>query len=117
MPSSITKTLTGRVMVSPHPANLGRVGRIMTGDVTGTVFSALPNALPYPATTITLTLPTYIGNVILWLLLPDLRVNGPSTLTIGLNLFSLRAPLISPSSPPTLNIAESAPPNELYTLS
>ena len=42
MPSSITKTLTGNVILSPQEAILGNDGTTITGDVTGTVFSALP---------------------------------------------------------------------------
>ena len=65
MSPSITITFTGSVIFSPHPAFLGNVGRIISGDVTGTVLSAFPYALPLQATTITLTFPTYIGSFIL----------------------------------------------------
>ena len=42
MPSSITNTLTGNVILSPQEAILGNVGTTITGDVTGRVLSALP---------------------------------------------------------------------------
>ena len=58
---------------------------------------------------ITLTLPTYIGSVILWVADPFWRVNGPMNLTTALNLLSFFAPTFTLSSPPMLNIGENLP--------
>ena len=107
--SSNANTLTGRVTFSPVPRTLGRVGRTIRGDLTGTVFSAFPYMASPPATTMTLTLPTYIGSLTLCVAEPDCRVKGPRNLTTGLKRLSFFAPTITSSSPPMLNIGENRP--------
>ena len=62
MPSSIANTFTGSFMLSPQPRLSGRLASSISGLRTGTLFSALPKAPSWPATTIILTLPTYIGS-------------------------------------------------------
>ena len=57
----------------------------------------------------TLTLPTYIGSLNLWEAVPEVRVNGPANLTIGLNLLSFLLFIARVSSPPMLNIGENLP--------
>ncbi len=51
---------------SPGPSTRGRVTEMVRGEVTLTVFSAVPYAFFSPATVITRTAPTYWGRSILW---------------------------------------------------
>ena len=108
-PSSRAKTFTGITTFSPVPMTLGRVGRTISGDLTGTVFSALPYAPSLAATSITRTLPTYIGSLTLCVAEPLCSENGPMYLTTALNRLSFLAPTIRLSSPPMLNIGENLP--------
>ena len=106
---SMAKTFTAMSTSSPVARTRGREDSIMSGLRTATLFSAFPYAASCPATSITLTLPTYIGRVTLCVAVPLSRVKGPRNLTTGLKRLSFFCIILMFSSPPMACSGENLP--------